>query len=377
MLVSKLFLSALISSLILLFSCTQRPLIPKDNTNEAERNNHLFVFVGEKIEVKELKQDEDSWDGKFYARYKILQKVYGDYDGEFIEFTAYDHYGVPAFSNYENCLLFVSKHNNKFFQEKYQYYDVYKTKSNRWAGRYSVPDFGRDGGECYGVKPEKIDFQEPVSFLFSKMENQQEIDCWFPQPYYKLDSAKATAVYGNYIEDLFIIKKKGVLAYRGLFAPKPNDDLISTPEVTTAEIMVEDKAEYKRFGKFLHSLRHLADSSDKTSGFVFTLDTFLLNDNPAVQQDLFSRGIFSASLISKLMESDNIRPSIVYSDSIVTNTYLKKAAKISGGNLIARIEVIKERVRSNELVVSLEFVKTHGVYKLYSCNQFNHSICFR
>lgn len=338
----------------------------------------MFVFVGEKIEVKEVTTKEYSFDGEYHAKYKVLQSVYGECDGDSIEFTAYSHRGFPDFGNYKNSLLFVSKEGDSFFHEKYQFYDVYPTKNKRWAGPYSVLDFGRDGKEHNGVKPEIIDFEPEVSFLFSKMENQKEIDCWFPPPYYRLDSIKATAVYGNYIEDLFKIKKNGVLAYRGLFAPRSSEDLIYTSEEAPGvEVMVEDKAEYKKFEKFLGYFHRLTDTSNRLSRFIFSLDTILINGKPAVQQDLFSRGIFSASLISKLMETDNIGPSIVYSDSIVTNTYLKKATKISGGNLIARIEVIKEAVRSNELVVSLEFVKTHGVYKLYSCNQFNRSICFR
>ncbi len=377
MLNPKLILSAFISLSILAASCNRRPLIPKDNNIEAERNNHLFVFVGEKIEVKEVPSKESSFDGEYYARYKVLQRVYGEYDGDFIEFTAYSHRGFPEFGNYKNSLLFVSKEGDSFFHEKYQFYDVYPTKNKRWAGRYSVLDFGREGKERNGVKPEIIDFEPEVSFPFSKMENQKEIDCWFPQPFYKLDSIKATAVYGNYIEDLFIIEKKGVLAHRGLFAPRPSEDLISTSEYPTAEIIVEDKAEYKRFEKFLDSLSDLTDKSKRTTTFAFALDTILIDNKPAVQQDLFERGIFDDSLMLKLRKADNTHVSIVLSDSVVTNAYHKKVAKKIDGNFVARLKLIKEASGNKELIVDLEFVKTKGVYKLYSCNQSNRSICWQ
>ena len=41
-----------------------------------------------------------SMDGKFDAQYKILENVYGNYENDTIKFSAYDHYGTPAFSEY-------------------------------------------------------------------------------------------------------------------------------------------------------------------------------------------------------------------------------------------------------------------------------------
>jgi hypothetical protein len=210
---------------ILIISCNNnKPLIEKDESNKNEKNNTLFVFVGEKIEVKNLPQDKDSWDGKFRAKYKILQRVYGNFNSDIIEFIAYDHYGEPDFSNYKNSLLFVSKHNEKYYHEKYQFYSVYKTKDNKWAGAYSVHDFGQDGKRNKSVQPQKIDFAEEVSYPLSLVEKDQ-IDCWFPEPYYKISGDKAIALYGNYIEDLFRIKKEGVLSARGLFGNRNPDDI--------------------------------------------------------------------------------------------------------------------------------------------------------
>ena len=77
-------------------------LIAKDTTNKHERENNLFVFVGEKISVTELPQDEDSRDHGFQATYKILDRVYGNYSKDTIHFEAYDHYGTPPFSKYKH-----------------------------------------------------------------------------------------------------------------------------------------------------------------------------------------------------------------------------------------------------------------------------------
>lgn len=86
------------------------PLIPKNEKNRYEHGNSLFVFVGEKIEVKEMPYEEWSMDAGYKAKYKILQKVYGDYDKAIIEFEVYDHYGIPKFSKYKHVLLFVSEY---------------------------------------------------------------------------------------------------------------------------------------------------------------------------------------------------------------------------------------------------------------------------
>jgi hypothetical protein len=42
----------------------------------------------------------------------------------------------------------------------------------------------------------------------------------YPEPYYKTVGDSAYANYGNYLEDLFTLKKEGVLAARGLFEDK-------------------------------------------------------------------------------------------------------------------------------------------------------------
>ena len=95
--------------------------------------NKLFVFVGEKIAVTELPYEEGSMDAGYKAKYKILQRVYGNYPNDIIEFVAYDHYGTPAFSKYKNVLLFVSEYEGKFYHEKYVYDPLFKTKDGRWA----------------------------------------------------------------------------------------------------------------------------------------------------------------------------------------------------------------------------------------------------
>ena len=180
------------------------------------KKNSLFVFVGEKIEINSLPQKEGAFDVAFLAKYKILEKVYGDYSKDIIEFEVYDHYGEPRFSKYRYVLLFVSAYKGKFYHEKYQYFDVYKTEDGKWASPYSSDDYRHEYNKATSIKPVKIEFAEDVFYDVSKM-NRTTIKEWYPAPYYQVNQGKAKAIYGNYILELFKLKRNGVLKARELF----------------------------------------------------------------------------------------------------------------------------------------------------------------
>ena len=207
--------------LLFLLSCNMntyidQPLIPKDTTNSKEKNNRLFAFVGEKISLVSLGRVSDLDEG-FIAKYKVLQKVYGSYKEDTIEFMVYDHYGEPFFSKYKNVLLFVTEDSGKYYHEKYQYFDVYQAKNGRWAGAYSHDDYSKTPKNL-AIIPQRIFFRQEIFYMIPE-ENPGGIlyNKIYPEPYYKIDGHKATAVYGNYVEDLFRLKKNGVLRFRELF----------------------------------------------------------------------------------------------------------------------------------------------------------------
>ncbi len=217
------------SFIVLLLSCNSKtvnstgkttPLIPKDTTNKNERNNKLFVFVGEKIEVTPIPYTPGDFDTGLKAKYRILQRVYGYYNKDIIEFETYDHFGRFPFTQYKNVLLYISEYKGKLYQEKYMYDPLFKTKDGHWAGPYS-DDYGHSYNEQTTVKPEKIDFAEEVSFPTKvKGDDGKEYILTYPEPYYKIVGDKAIAIYGNYVKELFRLKKEGVLTARELFGEK-------------------------------------------------------------------------------------------------------------------------------------------------------------
>lgn len=201
------------------------------------KKDSLYVFVGEKIEVMKWplppviehidttivngdtaisKSLSVSMNERFIAKYKVLQQVYGSLKSDTIEFLAFDHYGTPRFSKYKYVMLFVSNRDGKLYHEKYQFFDVYKTQTGRWASSYKVVDYTHDYNENTSVKPEIIDFVQPVLYTI-KGRNKEDIDLMFPSPYFRIVGEEAIAVWGNYVEELFQLKKSGVLKARGIF----------------------------------------------------------------------------------------------------------------------------------------------------------------
>jgi hypothetical protein len=197
----------------------------------------LYVFIGEKIEVTSWPQPKSSehfdttivdgdttllktvsvsMDARFICRYKIIRQVYGVLETDTIEFLAFDHFGTPAFSRYKYVMLFVTGVKGKLYHEKYQYFDVYKTKNGRWASSYKIGEYEHDYNRNTSVKPEVIEFLNPVSYNIKK-RSKNDIEYLFPSPYFKIVRHKAVAVWGNYVEELFELKKGGVLKARGLF----------------------------------------------------------------------------------------------------------------------------------------------------------------
>lgn len=165
------------------------------NSAEEEKydaNRDLIVFVGKKLSVTAQPVEEDSLDGKFEARFRVLRRVFGRYDKTEITFTAFDHYGKPAFAHYETVLLFIARYKGKLYHEKYQFFPVYPTANGRWASCGSPDQW--EGSYYHGrLKPVPIEFAGNVVN----------------------EATGRTCTEGNYAEELVQLKKNGVLKSRG------------------------------------------------------------------------------------------------------------------------------------------------------------------
>lgn len=185
--------------------------------SEDDASKYL-VFIGEKINLSPAKpkKGEIPFDSQFLAKYKVLEVYRGSYADDKIEFTVFEHYGTPPFSKYEHVLLYLEKHDGHYYHSKYQYTPLYRTTEGKWAGPYAAYDYSHSYNENTTIKPQKINFINPVVIDISEYDTE-DIARWYPEPYFEIKGKKATAVYGNYIDELFKLKQNGVLKARGDF----------------------------------------------------------------------------------------------------------------------------------------------------------------
>jgi len=190
----------------------KQPCLPYQKCNQPAEE--LYVFIAEKISVNYAKDtlycDRFTMDSKFDASYKIIKNLYGDFKGDSIKFTAYDHYGVPAFSHHKYVMLFVSQYCGKLFHEKYQYFDVYPTTDGRWASPGDPKRF--NSSDTSAVQVEKIQFG---TLTFDKIIDGIYRNMTFAAPYFKIEGNCVIPILGAYADELFEIKKRTVLKARG------------------------------------------------------------------------------------------------------------------------------------------------------------------
>ena len=185
----------------------------------------LYVFVGQKFSIKKLPRPADPPEQLIYsyenykAKYKVVQSVYGNYLGKTIEFGVNDHYGIPAFSKSKYALLFIFKHNGKLHHVRYQYFDVYKTTNGRWAScgdPFYFDERFKDSVRI-PIPVVNLNFPKPVIFKINPSLDSTTIKDVFPKPYFKVEGLTAIGLMGSYVEDLFFLKKEGILKQLGYF----------------------------------------------------------------------------------------------------------------------------------------------------------------
>jgi len=211
------------------------------DASAAGTERDVVAFVGRQVFVRQDKkfppeQDPEAdeiilyMDGRYEARYEIINLVAGDYESETIDFYAYDHYGTPKFSKTnEAILLFVHDGPKTHVHSKYNYYEVHRTTDGDWAacGNTWVQN---DPEETEKEPLEKISFLEPVevnipSFMVQieeqlepdeiitdaeRAEWQTELDeenaktdGFYQAPIWDRDGNTATCLMGTRVKDLF------------------------------------------------------------------------------------------------------------------------------------------------------------------------------
>jgi len=187
--------------------------------NETANGENLVAFIGQKIGL--IKQDEPKcshciiMDAHYVATYRVLETVFGNYRDPVITFDVFDHFGAPAFSNYDTVLLFVSRQaSGRWIHEKYQFFDLYRGTDGQWYGCGDPYRNNREAKRTVHVRP--VQFVEPVSYTLDALD-QEQIERRYPADYFEIRDGRAYCLLGTSVNDLFQAKKETALTARGIF----------------------------------------------------------------------------------------------------------------------------------------------------------------
>lgn len=150
--------------------------------------------------------------------YKIREEVYGHYPKDTIEFKSYSHLGRPMIEYYDTVLLFVGEYCGKLYQEKYQFFDLYKTKDGRWASPgdpYKFDNYS-DYVDPKTIKAQSIDFDPLIRISTIPPDDDDQRFQKYEAPYYRLIGDKAVPLMGTYIKDLIKVKMGGALKNKNI-----------------------------------------------------------------------------------------------------------------------------------------------------------------
>ncbi|GAB2813340.1 hypothetical protein GCM10027043_11290 [Ferruginibacter profundus] len=337
---------------------TPRSFVKNYGVNDS---NKLFVFVGEKISIEPLPYQQGSMDNGFKAKYAILKKVYGYFPEDTIEFVTYDHYGLPPFSKFKNVLLYVSADSGMYYHQKYIYNDVYKTKGGRWAGAYAKDDYEHPYNKRTKIKPVKIDFAKRVTYP----KNDK-----YPKPYFKIIGDSTIAVYGNYVDELFTLKKTGILTSRELFKATPEQEEFMVESFQPEPSKTPPTADDLKFLAFWKTFTASVNEPELTTFKIIALDTLLICDKLR-SSDNFIYKCFNEVIDDEVRKRISDRTKLEYTSAEVefanlfTSTAKKEILKIGNQYRFRQMLVTRSTKNNNPPEIVFNFIETKKGYRLY------------
>lgn len=142
-------LKLIILSLLAPFLIAADTPAPFDRMQGNTGSEQILAFVGEQIYTNKVSDqpnqimhdssmNEDiifiSMDTEWQSRFRVLEVLRGDYDDKTIDFTAFDHYGQPRYSNADGpVLIYLHDYESGWIHDKYNFADVHPTDGGGWA----------------------------------------------------------------------------------------------------------------------------------------------------------------------------------------------------------------------------------------------------
>jgi len=188
--------------LLTLQGCTELPIIelPADSSGTYTESD-LIIGVMRKRSLQQFEPaftgveegvDYIFLDGAFLANYEVLEILKGRYSEPTIEFVAYDHYGRPAFSEFDAVMLYLLKGEEIIQHIKYEFLPVFELRGGGWAVCGEV--FDLDQKPLLVPKPLKLVKPGPLK-LANRSRSQILED--FPKKFFRHSRGQVYCTHGN------------------------------------------------------------------------------------------------------------------------------------------------------------------------------------
>ncbi|MEZ4332412.1 MAG: hypothetical protein R3F35_11695 [Myxococcota bacterium] len=148
--------------------------------------SEVLVILGRALAVFELQYPSGvqkvlrpRFDHEFRARMKVLEVLYGRFNQPEIEIESYVHLlPGPGFATQDAVVIYLTRHGNRWIQEKYQYDVAHPIAGGEWAicGRWTF----RFAPDDPPLEPEPIEFDPPVVFDLSTLGGTRKASRYSP-----------------------------------------------------------------------------------------------------------------------------------------------------------------------------------------------------
>ena len=219
-----------------LASADPTPSAPVLPASGGQDKAETLVFVGRLISIQEvppeacrttpdgMQECPVPFDQGYRARYKVLQRISGRFDGDEVQFTAYSHRGFPAMALHPQAVLFVARRDGESFLHRYQGYAVHPTTDGGWAHCGDLDGRRGDDAPTPGFGPQAF-----ATDFGSARQLDEDVDQGrFPRDVFSIENDRIVCPRGLALADLHEAVRTGVMKARGVDLP-PFDDATVDP----------------------------------------------------------------------------------------------------------------------------------------------------
>ena len=217
--------SLLMLSLLLPWPVESAESAPVDS-KVAQAPVDTAAFVGRLISIEEIQPPPCqpsadghcttpvSFDTGYEARYRVVQRVSGQLDGDEVHISIHSHRGYPAMALHPHALLFVGQHEGKNFLHRYQGYPVHATKDGGWA-HCGDADTRRDDAPSRALRAQDfaVDFGSAAQLAEDADHEKYPLDA------FKVENDRIVCPRGIALDDLYELVRNGVMKARGVTLP--------------------------------------------------------------------------------------------------------------------------------------------------------------